>query len=183
MAHEATYHRDAPAPGMSLVHTRPSAKIGPPAPSGLRTRRCRGVRRALRSRVAARRLRRSNIRIWHTRIAKPDPFSPAQRPKINRRPIASEKRGRGSRRWQTGHPRWLNDVLVRNRDPMWRARTADHPSTFPVHVSLRPAILPQTSKHGSYLQWCFLTKMLNCVLQIGQYVTSASGCHLGSCST
>ena len=32
----------------------------------------------------------------------------------------------------------------------------------------------------TYRQWCFLTKKLNCVPQIGQYVASESGCHLGS---
>ena len=30
------------------------------------------------------------------------------------------------------------------------------------------------------LQWCFRTKKLNWVRQIGQNVTSESGCHLGN---
>jgi hypothetical protein len=38
---------------------------------------------------------------------------------------------------------------------------------------------PQTTR-PHFLQWCFRTQMLNCVWQIGQSVTSASGCHLGS---
>ena len=36
---------------------------------------------------------------------------------------------------------------------------------------------PETN---TYRQWCFLTKKLNCVPQIGQYVASESGCHLGN---
>src|ERR1700761_3395412 len=37
---------------------------------------------------------------------------------------------------------------------------------------------PQTTL-PHFRQWCFLTQMLNCVRQMGQSVTSASGCHRG----
>ena len=71
----------------------------------------------------------------------------------------------------------MDDELSGYSDTMWRTRGAHDSSTFP-KPGLSASFL-EWHEAATYRQWCFLMKMLNCVLQIGQSVTSASGCHLG----
>lgn len=119
------------------------------------------------------------VRVRHTRIAKPDLLTTAEATKIGIPAFTAQERRRMPLSPRTWRPRGVDDILVRNRDAVRRAGGANHPPTFSGYASVSMVASKCSMSQNTYLQWCFLMKMLNWVWQMGQKVTSASGCHRG----
>lgn len=83
-------------------------------------------------------LRGCYVWIWNTWVTEPDTLS-SPKTRNNRRATCSQRiyrrpTGRYLCSWiACGR---LHDILVRNRDPVWRARITDNPATFSAEASI-----------------------------------------------
>lgn len=64
--------------------------------------------------------------------------------------------------WAWGAGR-VHDILVWDSDAVWRARGTNHPPTFSGSAAVSMVAGESSMLQGTYLQWCFLMKMLNWV--------------------
>lgn len=122
------------------------------------------------------RLGRGHVGIGHARVAQADALAAA---KLGIPALAVEEGERGHVGEGPGRAGGSYDVLVGNGDAVWRAGVADHAAAFAGACQWDSSVHPHQEVLGTYRQWCFLTKMLNWVPQMGQYVTSESGCQRG----